>query len=266
MADWPELALEAHRRAGKNSDLSIILNRLEANALNLKLLFFKIDKIFDETITAPNAFDLQGDQLEPDNVIKQRFWILFFESLAYATQEHSPSHEQAISEDRTNYAKTLQKAIGQADNLAKSLKLLAKYDKGGIGFDYDGAEYDPLQWIVAALKQEKKYFDNPVFDTLENLQKYDNNRYWPCQDNVIDSLSCSLKNSLTACEKQIKTKTPAIFNALKDANWCRDTKYSWHLPYHFMARLSDTELSLLISTALGLAIHLDKSSIRRARK
>jgi hypothetical protein len=264
MTDWPELALEAHKRTGKNSDFSEILNRLKVNALNLKPLFFKIDKIFDETIRTPNALDRQGDHLEPDNIIKLQFWIQFFESLAYATQKHSPRNEQDISKDKTSYAKTLQTAIEQADNLAENLELLCEYSNRG--FNCDSDLYDPLQWIITAVQIENKDFNNPVFAELENLQRYDNGRYWPSHINVIDSLSCALKNLQAACDEQIKTKTPAILNDLKDANWCRHTKYSWHLPQHFMGRLSDSDLSLLISTALGLALHLNKSSIRRARE
>jgi hypothetical protein len=158
MTDWPELALKAHRRAGKYSYVFEILKRLEVNTLCLKPLFVKIDNIFNKTITTPNALDRQGDLSESDNTIKHRFWIQFFESLAYAAKTNSLSNERDISKERTNYAKALQTAIKQADNLAKNEKILIKYDKRSLDFDFDGDEYDPLQWIITALEKRKKGF------------------------------------------------------------------------------------------------------------
>lgn len=266
MEDWPELAARAYKHVCKNADFINILVRLETNALNLKPLLVKIDSIFDKAISTPNAIDRQGDFSESDKTIKRRFWILFFESLLYAVKKHSIPDEQHTKNKRSDYAKALQSAIEQADKLTKSLKIIAKYDKHSLGYDYFGGECDPLQWIMAALLKEQKNLNNPVFDGLEALQRFDNARYWPNADNVINSLSHELKNSLSTGEVKNKTRTPGILLELKLANWYRNTRYSWHLPDHFMVRLSDTELSLLISTGLGLENHLDKTSIRDARE
>lgn len=262
MKNWPELAIAAFKHADRNTLVRQVLNNIELNALTLTKLFIKIDKIFDEVIKTPGELDRRGVFLETDNTIKRRFWIQFFESLAYAVKKHSPRNEQISIKKRAEYTVKLEKATNQAAQLAKTLKELTQH--GGLACD--GAIYDPLQWIIASLEKEQKNFHNPVYDALEKTQRYDNQRYWPTPDNVIDSLSSSLKNALATSKKAEKIKTPAILEDLKNANWYRDTKYSWHLPSHFMGRFSNAELSLLISTALALSDPQNESTIRSARK
>ncbi len=262
MQAWPKLARDAFNKVLNShisNDADAVLNQLSDNALAIKSILEKIEANFTKTVSTPEELDRQGEYRETDLEIRTRFWIIFFESFAYSASIHSPQAEKNTTKEINSYKQLLLDASEQANKLALSLQRIHQSsNKPNIPIDYE-LNLDPGDWIIDALEAEDNYFGNPFYDDFINANgHYD--RHKPSPTAVIESLEKSLIYAYFRLKEadRYKKASGLLRTLTNEFNWNTDTRFSWHLPHHFIDSVfSGNELAELISIAWGEDIGKD---------